>query len=65
MRINALSEREAMPAYLFAHQLQRQFRYTHTWTEYDVLAWDHLGTIHRAIADYAADEGAGVTRELA
>jgi taurine dioxygenase len=57
-RINELPEQEseAMLAYLFAHQLQPQFRYTHTWTENDVLVWDHLGTIHRAIADYAADE---------
>jgi taurine dioxygenase len=57
-RINELPEHEseAMLTYLFAHQLQPQFRYTHTWTENDLLVWDHLGTIHRAIADYAADE---------
>jgi taurine dioxygenase len=57
-RINELPEREseAMLAYLFAHQLHAQFRYTHSWTENDLLVWDHLGTIHRAIADYAADE---------
>jgi len=57
-RINELSERdsEAMLAYLFDHQLQPRFRFTHTWTENDVLVWDHLGTIHRAIADYAPDE---------
>ena len=57
-RINELSEAESetMLACLFEHQLQPRFRYTHTWTENDVLVWDHLGTIHRAIADYAADE---------
>jgi taurine dioxygenase len=57
-RINGMAERESeeLLAYLFAHQLKPQFRYTHTWTENDVLVWDHLGTIHRAIADYAADE---------
>jgi len=33
-----------------------KFRYTHVWTENDVLLWDHLGTIHRAIADYRPDE---------
>ena len=57
-RINELAEQEseAMLAYLFAHQLQPRFRYTHAWTENDVLVWDHLGTIHRAIADYAPDE---------
>jgi taurine dioxygenase len=57
-RINGMAERESeeLLAYLFAHQLQPPFRYVHTWTENDVLVWDHLGTIHRAIADYAADE---------
>lgn len=58
VRINELPEpeSEAMMAYLFEHQLQPQFCYTHHWTENDVLVWDHLGTIHRAIADYRADE---------
>jgi taurine dioxygenase len=57
-RINELPEHEsdAMLQYLFDHQLEQRFRYTHTWTENDLLVWDHLGTIHRAIADYAADE---------
>ena len=45
-----------MLAFLFAHQLQDRFRYTHRWTENDVLIWDHIGTIHRAIADYRPDE---------
>jgi taurine dioxygenase len=58
VRINELSEREsaAMLDYLFDFQLQAQFRYTHSWTENDLLVWDHLGTIHRAIADYSPDE---------
>jgi taurine dioxygenase len=58
MRINELPEREsdAMLEYLFAFQLEPRFRYTHTWTENDLLVWDHLGTIHRAIADYGPDE---------
>ena len=57
-RINELPERESeeMLSTLFAHQLQPEFRYTNPWTENDVLVWDHLGTIHRAIADYAPDE---------
>jgi taurine dioxygenase len=57
-RINGLSPRESdeMLAFLFAHQLQERYRYTHTWTERDVLVWDHFGTIHRAIADYGPDE---------
>jgi taurine dioxygenase len=57
-RINELPERESdeMLEYLFTFQLEPRFRYTHTWTENDLLMWDHLGTIHRAIADYGADE---------
>ena len=39
-----------------ASQLQDTYRYVHTWTERDVLVWDHFGTIHRAIADYGPDE---------
>jgi len=58
VRINELPERESdeMLEFLFAHQLQMKFRYTHVWTENDLLLWDHLGTIHRAIADYRPDE---------
>ncbi len=57
-RINELPERDSdeMLEFLFAHQLEARFRYTHSWTENDLLVWDHLGTIHRAIADYAPDE---------
>ena len=58
MRINELPDGESadMLADLFAHQLQPRFRHTHGWTENDLLVWDHLGTIHRAIADYGPDE---------
>jgi len=58
VRINELPKRESdeMLQYLFDFQLEPRFRYTHTWTENDLLVWDHLGTIHRAIADYGADE---------
>ena len=35
---------------------QPKFQYTHRWTEGDVLAWDHIGTLHNAIADYGPDE---------
>ena len=58
VRINQLPERESdeMLEYLFAHQLQPQFRYTNVWTENDLLIWDHLGTLHRAIGDYGPDE---------
>jgi taurine dioxygenase len=58
VRINELSEQESdkILQYLFDFQLEPRFRYTHTWAENDLLVWDHLGTIHRAIADYAPDE---------
>ena len=58
IRINDLSERESdeMLDFLFTHQLQDTYRYVHTWTERDVLVWDHFGTIHRAIADYEPTE---------
>jgi taurine dioxygenase len=58
IRINELSptEGDGMLDYLFRHQLEERFRYKHDWNENDLLIWDHLGTIHRAIADYGPDE---------
>jgi len=58
IRINELSptESDGMLDYLFRHQLEMRFRYKHDWNENDLLIWDHLGTIHRAIADYGPDE---------
>jgi taurine dioxygenase len=58
VRINEMSSAESdeMLNYLFRHQLEARFRYTHHWNENDLLIWDHLGTIHRAIADYGPDE---------
>ena len=57
-RINGLSpsESDEMLEFLFTHQLEASYRYLYTWTERDVLVWDHFGTIHRAIADYGPDE---------
>jgi taurine dioxygenase len=57
-RINELSQADSdeMLDYLFRHQLEARFRYTHDWNENDLLIWDHMGTIHRAIADYGPDE---------
>jgi taurine dioxygenase len=58
IRINELAEAESdtMLATLFAHQLQEKFQHVHTWTVGDVLMWDHIGTLHNAIADYRPDE---------
>jgi len=58
IRINELDEAESdrVLGMLFAHQLQPRYQYTHRWTEGDVLVWDHIGTLHNAIADYRPDE---------
>lgn len=58
VRIEGLSaaESDETLAYLFEHQLQQKYRYTHVWAENDLLIWDHIGTIHQAIADYRPDE---------
>jgi len=58
IRINELAadESDRVLHELFEHQLQPKYIYTHTWTERDVLMWDHIGTLHNAIPDYNADE---------
>jgi taurine dioxygenase len=58
VRINELPEAEsdAMLETLFEHQLQPRYQYEHTWTEGDVLMWEHIGTLHNAVADYRPDE---------
>jgi taurine dioxygenase len=57
-RINELppSDSDEMLEFLFEHQLQPRFRWTNVWSQNDVLVWDHLGTLHRAIADYGPEE---------
>ena len=58
IRINELDplESEGILERLFAHQLQPRYLYAHTWSVGDVLVWDHIGTLHNAIPDYAAHE---------
>jgi taurine dioxygenase len=58
IRINELPERESdeMLEFLFQHQLQPKYRWTHRWSEGDVLLWDDIGTLHNAHADYGPDE---------
>ncbi|HZD24622.1 MAG TPA: TauD/TfdA family dioxygenase [Alphaproteobacteria bacterium] len=50
------AESDALLAFLFAHQLQEKYVYTHQWSEGDVLMWDNIGTLHKAIADYGPDQ---------
>jgi len=58
VRINELpgnDSRETLE-FLFAHQLKREYRYVSRWEEGDVLMWEDIGTIHRAVADYGPGE---------
>jgi len=58
IRIDGLEQAESddMLDRIFEHQQREEFRHAHQWTEGDVLMWDNIGTVHRAIADYAPDE---------
>jgi taurine dioxygenase len=58
VRINELDQQasDELLEYLFAHQLQAEFRYAFEWEEKSVLMWDNMGTIHNAVADYAPHE---------
>ncbi|KAA0010041.1 TauD/TfdA family dioxygenase [Billgrantia pellis] len=49
-------ESEEMLEFLFKHQLDPKYQYTHEWNEHDVLMWENIGTLHNAVADYAPDE---------
>jgi len=42
--------------FLFAHQLQDKYIYTHRWHKHDLLVWENIGTLHNAIADYGPEE---------
>ena len=41
---------------LFAHVLKPEYRYVHHWNVGEVLMWDHIGTWHYAVPDYAPEE---------
>jgi taurine dioxygenase len=58
IRINELDEADSdrVIKLLTEHQLQPKYQYTHTWTENDILMWDHIGTLHNAVADYLPHE---------
>lgn len=64
IRINELPEDEstAVLNMLFEHQLQEKYIHTHTWTQGDVLMWDHISTLHNAVPDYTADEHRHILR---
>ena len=50
------AESDAMLDFLFRHQAQEKYLYSHKWTPGDVLMWDNIATTHNAVADYTADE---------
>ena len=50
------AESDEILEFLFKHQLQEKYQYQHDWTKGDVLIWDHIGTLHTAIADYTPEE---------
>jgi len=58
VRINELPQKDSDEtlAFLFAHQLKPEYRYTFEWEEGDVLLWEDIGTIHNAVADYGPHE---------
>ena len=58
IRINELDpdDSDRMLQLLFEHQLQPRYQYVHTWAEGEVLMWDHIRTIHMAVADYGPEE---------
>lgn len=58
VRINDWPEKESdeMLEYLFSHQLNPKYQYSHEWKEHDVLMWENIGTLHNAVADYGPDE---------
>ncbi len=39
-------------AFLFEHQLRPDYTYEYQWTEGDLLVWDDIGTLHKAVSDY-------------
>lgn len=50
------AESEETLNFLFEHQLKPEYRFTHRWNEGDAVIWDNIGTVHRAIGDYGADQ---------
>jgi taurine dioxygenase len=58
VRINELAEAdsERLLAFLFEHQTRDEYRYVFRWQVGDVLVWDNLRVIHRAVADYGPNE---------
>ena len=50
------AESDATLEFLFRHQSQDRYLYSHAWTPGDVLMWDNISTTHNAVADYGPEE---------
>ena len=55
VRIEGMRPRESdeILAFLFEHQTNPRFVYEQHWSAGDLMIWDDIGTLHRAVADYA------------
>jgi taurine dioxygenase len=64
MRIDDVSERESeeILAFLFEHLMKPDYRHRYRWAEGDVLIWDNLRTMHKAVLDYRPDEPRWIIR---
>ena len=49
-------ESDEILSFLFEHQMNPKYQYSHHWSVGDVLAWDDISTLHNAVADYGPDE---------
>ncbi len=58
MHIDGLPQpgNDALLHALFVRPLQPNYRFAHQWSEQDLLMWDNIRTIHKAVADYGPDE---------
>lgn len=58
MRLEGFSEQESgeILNFLFKHQLQEKYIYTHNWEKHDLLIWENIGTLHNALSDYGPDD---------
>ena len=64
VRIDGLPEAEGreLLKYLIDHQMQPKYRCAFAWAERDLLIWDNIGTMHRAVCDYGPDEHRWIKR---
>jgi alpha-ketoglutarate-dependent taurine dioxygenase len=63
-RIDGWPEAESreMLDFLFRHQTKTEYLHTHHWRVGDLLIWDNLQTVHKAIGDYGPDRHRHIIR---